>query len=285
MGRCIRVELGRGLRGGMFFSVLLIGLLLSGINVMESLQRAREMSQLIRDSLAMGIRFNPGCTGFSLFISWIALHPTGAGSMLFYFLLPLLAAIPYGWSYCQDRKSGYYTQVMVRMGKRRYFAAKYLAVFVTGGLAVAIPLIADLLVCALLLPDRAVHVYDGLLPILNFALAAKLLYTNRWLYAALWCCLTFLWGGAFSCICFLPGTRFRLSTLTVLTPFAAVLGVDALIRAVCEAADWNYFSVHQLPRPGSTAFSPGWATVSVLAFLIFLTCGVCCWRVTKHELE
>lgn len=269
----------------LFFTVLLIGLACSAINLLESLQRAAELKQLNLEAVELGMEINPSCTGFSLFTSWIALHPTGSGSMLFYLILPILSAIPYGWSYCWDRKTGYYHQVITRMGRKSYFAAKNLAVFISGGLAAGLPVLMDLLACAMFLPDRAVRVSDNLLPILNYALGARLLYTNRWWYAVLWCGLTFLWGGAFSCLCILPGTRFRLGTLTVLTPFAVVLAADALIRSVGEVLERKTFSILELPRPGSTSFSPGWAVILILILLMIQTLAVGYWRMVKHELE
>mgnify|MGYP004532681495 FL=1 len=285
MASCVRFELNRWFRSVLFFTVLLIGLACSAINLLESLQRAAELKQLNLEAVELGMEINPSCTGFSLFTSWIALHPTGSGSMLFYLILPILSAIPYGWSYCWDRKTGYYHQVITRMGRKSYFAAKNLAVFISGGLAAGLPVLMDLLACAMFLPDRAVRVSDNLLPILNYALGARLLYTNRWWYTVLWCGLTFLWGGAFSCLCILPGTRFRLGTLTVLTPFAVVLAADALIRSVGEVLERKTFSILELPRPGSTSFSPGWAVILILILLMIQTLAVGYWRMVKHELE
>lgn len=285
MRKCVREEIGRALRSRMFWGALLIGFLFSAVNIAESLTRAEELHARNLECLAYGMKINMSSAGFSLFISWIALHATGLGSNLFYFLLPVLAALPYGWSYNQDRRSGYYAQAVTRMGKRRYFAAKYTAVFVSGGLIAMLPVAADLLVCAMLLPDQAVRVNNLLLLVLDYSFASVLLYTRRWLYALIWCAMTFLWGGTFACMCFLPGTRLRLSALVTLTPFALLLGVDALLGALQELLDTDLFSVQYLVWPGANSRNPGWAVLTVLAALILLTAAVCWWRVTRHELE
>lgn len=285
MSRCIRAEFRRAFRNQMLWGALVIGCLFSTINILESVQRAKQLSELTMESLAAGMQINRNCTGFSLFVSWIALHPIGMGSNLFYFLLPILAAIPYGWSYSQDRKSGYYTQVITRMGKRNYFFAKYSAIYVSGGAAVSIPVLTDLLICALILPDRVMRVSNTLLPIFNYSLAGTLLYTHRWIYALLWIGLTFAFGGAFACMCFFTGSRLRLSALVPLLPFVITLGVDAILSALSELLGTNLFSIHYLPRPGTAVYNPQWAVVGVLAILIALTVAIGYWWVTQYELE
>lgn len=285
MRKCIKEEFSRALRNWMFWGALMFGLLFSAVNIVENLQRARDLTIRTMDCINSGLEINLDCSGFSVFISWITLHPTGLGSNLFYFLLPVLAALPFGWSYSQDRKTGYFAQAITRMGKRNYFVAKYLAIFTSGGLAVTVPIIVDLLVCAMFLPDRVIRVNDMFLPILNYSFAGTLFYANRWCYALLWCVLTFLWGGAFSCMCFLPGTRLRLSVLIILTPFAITLALDTLLSAVGEFLESKLLSIHYLMRPGATAYNPQWAVLTVLTFFIILPAIVGFWRVTQHELE
>lgn len=285
MKSCLREECNRAFRNQMFLGALIIGFLFSLINIAENIQRAAELSTLTLESIADGMQINKSCTGFSLFISWMALHPTGMGSNLFYFLMPVLAAIPYGWSYNQDRRSGYFNQIVTRCGKRNYFLGKFLAVFLSGGAVAALPMAGDLLLNAMILPDRAVYIYDMLLPVCDYSLAGELLYTNRWLYAILWCGMTFLWGGVFACMTFLPGTHLRFSALVVLSPFAILLGLDAVISALGQFFNTKFFSVHYLVRPGSTAYSPQWAVLTFLCAFFIVTAAVCYWRVTKHELE
>ncbi len=51
----------------------------------------------------------------------------------YYLLIPLLAALPHGLSLYQDITSGYAREIVVRVGKKAYIKAKYLAAFISGG--------------------------------------------------------------------------------------------------------------------------------------------------------
>lgn len=72
---------------------------------------------------------------------------------LFFLILPLLAALPFADSYFHDLRGGYLYNVCLRTDKKHYFAAKYLAVFLSGGTAVTLPLLANFLLCSMFLPS------------------------------------------------------------------------------------------------------------------------------------
>jgi len=60
--------------------------------------------------------------------------------------------MPFGWSYHQERQNGVYNQIISRSSKQTYFISKYIAVFVSGGLAVSLPLLFDLFATAMVCP-------------------------------------------------------------------------------------------------------------------------------------
>lgn len=66
--------------------------------------------------------------------------------------LPLLAALPYATSFCQDYKSGYTLPLVLRSGRRRYLLSKVIVNAISGGLAVALGSLAFLLVIYLRFP-------------------------------------------------------------------------------------------------------------------------------------
>lgn len=51
----------------------------------------------------------------------------------FFFLLPLLSVLPYGSSLHREYKSGYLNLITPQISQKRYFAAKFLASFLSGG--------------------------------------------------------------------------------------------------------------------------------------------------------
>jgi hypothetical protein len=56
-------------------------------------------------------------------------------------IAPLVAVLPFAGSLNLDRRSGYFSHVLVRAGSWRYFSAKFLANLAAGSLALALPLV------------------------------------------------------------------------------------------------------------------------------------------------
>ena len=79
----------------------------------------------------------------SVFNKWLGTtQAIGAGSYL-HIVLPLLTAFAYSWSVSYDRSSGYIAQTVTRIGRRRYFTAKYLVSFISGGMIFVGALVLD----------------------------------------------------------------------------------------------------------------------------------------------
>lgn len=204
---------------------------------------------------------------------------------LFFFIWPVLAAMPYGWSYSSERRSGYYNQVASRSSRKRYFCSKYIAVFVSGGLAVAVPLLFDLLANALVSPDAVPDVTLMIQPISNGCFLSGLYYTHPWVFALIWCFVDFLWGGVAACTCFLVGAKIRLQVIVMLVPFMIFVLLDGLNTTVRRfMLLYQTFSPLQLAQPITMSANPGWVVFSVMGVLFLLTVTVGYWQVVKHEL-
>lgn len=68
------------------------------------------------------------------------------------FIMPILSVLPFGMSYYSDVKSGYIKQIVSRMSMKTYTRAKYIATFISGGLAVTLPLFLQFLLTATIFP-------------------------------------------------------------------------------------------------------------------------------------
>ena len=72
----------------------------------------------------------------SLFMYWFGLNSGSPYKVTFLTIFPVLAMMPHALSYHLDRKGGYIKNVYTRTKKINYLTAKYLAVFLSGGLTV-----------------------------------------------------------------------------------------------------------------------------------------------------
>lgn len=129
-----------------------------------------------------------------LFNNWMGNVLFPVQSYIFYLILPLLAVLPFAASFYEDRKSGYHINVCTRVKKETYFRAKYLAVFLSGGLSIAIPLILNLMLSSLflpaLIPDNGCNT-----TITGNTMAYELFYTHPFIYVLLFLFIDFLFAG------------------------------------------------------------------------------------------
>lgn len=277
----LKTELWKALHNPMFYAALILGCLISFVNVAENLIVADQIKSIIFAEDHTG---SQSPWGFSLFLLWMPVNGASYGRYLFYLVWPVLAAMPFGWSYLQERRGGLYNQLVSRMGRNPLYVAKYIAVFISGGLVVAVPVLFNLLVnamfCPYVLPNilNMLHISDGYF-------LSELYFTVPWAYALIWCGVDFLFGGAAAGLCFVVGTRLRLQVMTILTPFVLLMVVDAGYTALRSQFGWNVeLSPLQLAIAVPSYFNPEWVVVSVFLILAFLGFGIGYWQVVHHEL-
>ncbi len=281
MRRILKTELWKVFHNKMMVLALVLGTLLALADVAENAGVVARLTEGTLRAVAEGYG-SGGHEGFSLFVQWMAINGVNFGSRNFYLIWPVLAALPFGWSYCQERRSGIYNQIVSRSGKRTYYLAKYLAVFVSGGAAIAIPVTANLLINALVCPYSLPEL--GITPIANGTFLSALYYTHPWIYGFIWCGMEFLWGGAAACFCFIFGSMFRYQVLVILGPFACFLALTAayptLVRATGIALS---FAPLEMAEAATLNPKPEWLVFSEFGILLLSSFLIGYWQVTKRE--
>ena len=171
------------------------------------------------------------------------------------------------------------------MGRKKYFFAKYLAVFVSGGLALMTPLLFDLLANALVCTYWVPNVTYYLTLVFDGHFLSTLYYTQPWLYALLWCGMTFLWGGAAACLCLTVGTWPKLRSVVTILPFIVLMAVDGVIAVLPAYAKGKLeLSPMLLVRCAPPHMNPGWLEFLALSVLTLFSLALGYWQVVKHEL-
>ena len=84
---------------------------------------------------------------------------------VFYFILPLAAALPFSFSLLDENRNGYLRQMSLKKGQQRYYLAKYLVTFCSGFLLAVIPLVINIIITACYIPaytpDPLEQIYSG----------------------------------------------------------------------------------------------------------------------------
>ncbi len=284
MKRTIKAELWKALHNPMFYIAVAAGLAISMGNVLRSAERIQYFHSKIQAlDISSTISRNP--IGYSLFIQWLPVARTSSSHYIFSFIWPILAAMPFGWSYFQERRNGVYNQIVTRSGRQVYFVSKFIGVFVSGGLAVALPaffdLLANAMICPYVLPNPNIPINiisDGWF-------LSELYYTNPWLYSGIWCLVLFWLGGTAASFCLAVGTKFRLQIMVILAPFALLLLIDAGWSLLSEIWSWRIeLSPLALFAAATIDPNPEWAVCTVIGIMLIISVTLGYWQVVKHEM-
>lgn len=170
MKALIRMELNKMLHSKWFVGAILVG---AGIAVAHTVFDIYHYAS--RDLLALNPSEYRPLSACSVYANWLPASSTSTPFReIFFFVAPLLAVIPYAWSLRSELSDGYAMQVYTRAGRRDYFIAKSIAVFLGGGLSVAIPLLVSLVTLACYLPAH--------LPLADDFLNLGVYYDNMWAF-------------------------------------------------------------------------------------------------------
>ena len=279
------MELHKALYSKMLWLSVAVGLVFCTADVVENAGKMYSFLESIEWILSTDLRVSTDHTGYSLFYLWMGVGSCTRGANLFYTVWPVLAAMAYGWSYSNERISGIYNQMASRIGARFYYRAKYIAVFVSGGLAVGLPVLLNLLANALVCPYALIDASLGAVSNRNFL--SELYYTYPWAYGLIWCGMTFLFGGTTACLCLTLGTKLRYEVMVILVPYALYIGLDALITSLRPTLlrDVEFaLSPFRLLNSVPGFANPPWYLLAVLCVLNLAAFAVGYWQVVKHEL-
>lgn len=201
------------------------------------------------DNLQAGkIEGNPMLTSMSLFCRWLGADVTSFESNLFYYLLPIIAALPYGWSLVEEIQSGYSKNILCRTSRKVYFISKYIAVFSSAALIVGIGLILNFAVLFLFLPSLKM---DSIYPygiVGERSMWSEMYYESPFLYTVLYIFLDMLFAGLIASICTAAAFFLGHKTTALLVPFFLMLGIDYLdnsLRSGWELSPLKF--LHVLP--------------------------------------
>ncbi|SHH70958.1 hypothetical protein SAMN02745196_01141 [Clostridium collagenovorans DSM 3089] len=232
MKNIIKLELNKALKNKFFYIAIAIGFMATMMNFLYNLETFNNDLRMLKEAeIAMNAVYNPMVRSSTIFNNWVLGETHTLGSVIFFFILPILAAIPYTWSYCSERNSGYVKNMIIRSGKREYYTAKYIAVFVSGGLAVLIPLVLNFLLASMFfpasVPDSQYYIYYA---ISGNSLLSGLFYTKPLIYVFIFLIMNFLFSGVIACISFIVARFIKTKVAVILSPFFLVLAVDYFKR-------------------------------------------------------
>lgn len=206
MKRNVTLELRRALSGKPFLIPLVIGICLVLVSFVLDAMNCRSVYERALRLASVKDLTNPVLAANS----WVGLD-LQISSFIFYLLMPLLALIPYSWSLVSERENGYQGQMITRAGRRTYYFSKGVAIFVSSGAVVGLPLLLSCMLafCAAPADHPSMHGYITLSWAIDVSDVGSWLFFNLPIaYVCIWPIYTFfaagVWGlcvaGASRCV-------------------------------------------------------------------------------------
>lgn len=224
----LKLELKKAFKNNFFWISVVLGCLITLLSFEHMVNMYYEGMSAISGN-STDIIYDPHIGINTVFNCWIGGEPFSLGSSIYFFVFPLLIALPYGWSYSEERKCGYRRMMITKTGKKKYYCAKYVAVFLSGGVAMVLPLIFNfwmtLLVVPAILPDVTMNMFYG---VFGGSFLAELYYTVPFLYVAIYLFIDFVYCGFLVCICMAVSGIVRQKWGVVLIPFLLLLFVHVI---------------------------------------------------------
>jgi len=212
MNRILKIELKRAFCNRLFLISLLIGCVIA----------TAQFVFVVCDCIQY-VKIVPGHYMLSVFNQSICFMPS-FWTNLFFMIFPILAALPFADSFFTDRKSGYIKNIFTRTNKNHYYISKYIAVFLSGGLVVIIPLILNLYLTALVIPSVIPDVASQGFSLSGCgAIGASVFYTHPYIYFFVYTALIFVTAGLLATIALAFSNIIKFKYIIVLTPFLIFL--------------------------------------------------------------
>lgn len=202
-----------------FWASLGVGLLLTMVSAVRS-------SVVFSNTLEQALRYwnqsDALYSATSCFSFWMPIDSSEWAMGVFVILWPLLAALPYAWSWSMEKKRGVLAQQASRASRLCCLGAKAMATFASSALAVGVPLVVNLVACACIAPASNNWVSDVLyLGVTYDAPLSSLFYNVPLLFCILWTIVVAIVAGLWA--------AFVLSLTMLTDTFASTLIASYLV--------------------------------------------------------
>ena len=217
----IKTELERAFKSWSLWLALIIGM---GLSIAQIITRIIPAAM---NPLMGYMPDNATLMPISAFQVWIG-NGVSFEYSLFIRLIPILAAMPYAVTYLSDIKSGIIKNYVTRTAKFNYLAAKYIAVFVTGGVVVVMPLLINYLTAITILPSLVWPV--GVFASSPKSIWSAIFYTHPHIYMIMYMILLLVCGGLMGTIALIVSNIVNNRFVAILAPYIITEFANAILR-------------------------------------------------------
>lgn len=242
----IKIELKRAFKSVLFLWAAIIQLAITGYHVIAYVVPA------VRDipGLLTGIGSEKGIDGIpGVYSTWIAMN-TNAAKEIYFVILPLAAAIPFGASLYLDEKNHYINNIAIRTDKKNYYIAKMTSLFLSGGVIAVIPLVLSLLINMCMLPFDRPQACSALYLMSAKNVLGDLFYNQPFFYTLIYIVWVFFIAGLLTMFCFTATFIMENRFIVVMAPFIIyfVSYVAGSMLGSGQPFMWRYIQLNKLTK-------------------------------------
>lgn len=199
-------------------------------------------------------------------LAWLGTDYLLVFNTLYYILLPILAALPFGASYFTDLKTGYIKNICVNTSRASYFTSKSIAVFCSAAVNVMIPLTINFLMCMRVFPLRIPEkllFYGGTLDAYLFA---DVYYDSSLIYALLFILIDGIAAGIITLFSICVADICDSAFIAITSPFVVYIITSFLFL---NPGNRN-FSLLEMLNPNQTVAADESRLFSMLGIMLFV---------------
>lgn len=250
MRQLIRIELYKLLHTKRFWICLLIGIAISMLNVLYFWDGWQQKQAYWKELMSYyGAQANPAFPSFTLYNTWIGNEGYTFSVSVLYFVFPLLCCIPFGWTLNEDVKTGYLKNIAVRTDRKKYFFAKYLCTFFSGGFTMATPLIVNFVANAMFIPALRPDTKYPYYTMLQRSFLSDMYCEKPLLFNIIYLLISFGYCGLIAMISCACGYVMNHKVIAVIVPFGGILLMHYLSTMLSgNGYEWSpLYCIHATP--------------------------------------
>ncbi len=210
MKALMKIELERAFKNKWFYVSVSITLLIVLMDIWQNVLPIRkDMESWLNGS-------DYQCPG--LYMQWMELN-LSAPSMIYHFIIPLLAALPYSMSIYTDAKTHYMNNIVTKIEKKKYYLSKLITQFISGGCIATLPLLCSFIITAMILPAIHPVAAVGQYPFRKSEVFGDLFFYNPLLFVIVLLIIDFIGFGLINCIAYIFADLLDNKYMVALSPF------------------------------------------------------------------
>lgn len=211
------------------------------------------------------------------FTQWLPNAVMSATPNLFFFAMPLLIGLAYGWSWRSDISDGYAVSVLVRAGRKEWERAKACAAFISGGLLITVPMLVNLAIVFCVLPAETPIVVDAMWNgVWGNAFLSEMFYSRPVAYMIVRFVLDFVLAGLWATAVLALSRCMRNKVVIVVLPYIVMLLFKYVSSSLGELVfnitgiSWGALAIVDLLRVRADFGEYTWAGVMFCAVVLLV---------------